>query len=223
MRRGWLALCIGVGIAIVIYGIGAAGWSRPIANGRDIVYPPLFYVGFPGFALQMIFQWFAPGALHINAFAIVMQILKVVGNLAFYSLAAYLALRLLARRKSSDGSVQYESANGVHHARLTTRRLWLALGIGVGVVGLAAAVDYIPITRQIPNGHEVTTFSQLHPSLMNLDLPGLLLMMFMLMLTPVHWGDHPVAARLLVAGGNAMFYCLAVYLVLWLTARWKRQ
>jgi hypothetical protein len=120
-------------------------------------------------------------------------------------------------------SSQSEAVVEARRAKGNTRRLWLALGIGLSVVGLAAAVDYIPITHRVPNGSEVTVISQLHPSLMNLDLPGVLLLMFMLVLTPVHWGDHQTAARLLVTAGNAMFYCLAVYLVLWLTARWQRR
>jgi hypothetical protein len=221
VRRGWLAFCIGVGIAVVVFLVGAAGWSRPTVTGRAVVYSPLFYLGFPGFAVQMIFQWLAPGALHTNPKALVsvLQILKVAGNVAFYSLAAYAVLSLMAGRKAS---AQVEVANGGRSAKGSTRRLWLALGIGLGVVGLAAAVDYIPITRQVPNGTEVTVFSQMYPSLMNLDLPGVLLLMFMLVLTPVHWGDHQTAARLLVSCGNAMFYCAAVYLVLRLGARWKR-
>ncbi len=107
------------------------------------------------------------------------------------------------------------------------RREWLALGIGLVITVIAFGVLRMNSMREIPNSEGGVTYTDAYPQRIGLSLPGLALIVLAINLTPVMWGSHPMLAQAVVATGNFIFYSVAAYVVLRLSAkfsaRWRRQ
>ena|SRR5215475_8246729 len=102
MRRGLLALGIGLVIAAVVFGVGAIRFTRPIPNGTEVIsfsaaYPAFLYFSIPGTALMWLVAFMLQAKWASSQFAL--QLLVVAGDAIFYSLAAYVVLRLVAKRR----------------------------------------------------------------------------------------------------------------------------
>jgi hypothetical protein len=101
MRRSWLALCIGLAFAAVLFATGYIRITRPIPNGEEVIslaaaYPQLFSLSIPGIALL----WIGIVTTEVNwgAHPLLARTIVTVGNTAFYAMAVYLVMRLTARR-----------------------------------------------------------------------------------------------------------------------------
>ena len=104
MRHGWLAMFVGLVIALALFGIGLIRLTRPIPNGHEIIalpaaYPSLLYLSIPGMGLMWFTIFFMPA--NWAAHTVVLQLLVGFGNVAFYSLAAYVVLRFAAMRRET--------------------------------------------------------------------------------------------------------------------------
>ena len=104
MRRGWLAMFVGLAIALAIFGFGLIRLTRPIPNGHEVIalpaaYPSLLYLSVPGIVLMWFTIFFMPASW--AAHTVVLQLLVGLGNVAFYSLAAYVVLRFAAMRRQT--------------------------------------------------------------------------------------------------------------------------
>jgi|SRR5580692_7876058 hypothetical protein len=101
MRRGWLALIIGLAIAGALVVAMYARTTRPLAGGGfenlsiTIAYPTLFYLNLPGIALMWLTLILTP--FNANWSQALNQILVTSGNAIFYGLAAYVVVRLATR------------------------------------------------------------------------------------------------------------------------------
>lgn len=208
-------------IAEALWSLGHIPVTRPTATGPQVVsiaYAQSWvtYLSFAGIALSSLvtfsFGQIVVSGLHSN----LLRMFVVVGNAVFYSLVAYLLLRLMAGWKSESTPVG--SGNERARAGGNMQRPWPALGIGLGITAVAAALAYIPLTRQIPNGHEVVSMEQIHPYLICLDLPGLVLLWLSILVTGAPLGVHPMAARAVVSAGDIWFYTFAAYAVLQMSA-----
>jgi hypothetical protein len=110
------------------------------------------------------------------------------------------------------------------------RRSWLALVIGLAVVVILLGAQYSHALYAITNNGAGVNYTDAHPKLLTIwltmSLPGLSMMLLAINVTPVLWGSHPVLANMVVTTGNFLFYSVAAYVLLRLTAglsaRWKR-
>lgn len=143
-----------------------------------------------------------------------LRMFVVVGNPVFYSLAAYLLLRLMAGWKSDGESTSVGAGKERVRAGGNVQRRWPARGIG-----------------QIPNGHEVVSIEQIDPYLVYLAYlvyldTGLVLVWLSILVTGAPLGVHPMAARAVVSVGDILFYIFAACVVLQVSAnvsaRWKQ-
>ena len=101
MRRGWLALIIGLAIAGALVVAMYARITRSLPGGGfenlsiTIAYPTLFYLNLPGIALMWLTLILTP--FNANWSQALNQILVTTGNAIFYGLAAYVVVRLATR------------------------------------------------------------------------------------------------------------------------------
>ena len=218
MRRGWLALCIGFGIEIVLFVVGFLTRTPPIPV-HPAVHPLTFYFGIPGNILQLVVQFIVP--IHGASSLVVLQTLQIAGNVLFYSAAAYFVLWLRARSKS----VPMEPA-ATGPRRGPSRRVYVSLAIGLVMTVIAFALLRVNLNRQIINSEGGVSYTDAYPQRFYLSVPGVILMLIAINVTPVRWGSHPVAAQIVASTGNFVFYSFVAYAVLGLSsklsARWKR-
>lgn len=221
MRRGWQALCIGLGIQVLLFGIGILT-RTPQIPGHPPVLSPLRFFGMPGF----VFELLVADSTHItwSLHPDWLRAVSLAGNILFYSAVAFFVLWLRAARRVNQAEVRSEQETAWFRT-LFMRRVWLALAIGLTVTVIAHAILRMNFDRPIPNGEGGVTYTDAHPYRFYLVLPGMALMILAINVTPVMWGSHPVLAQLLVGSGNFLFYSAAAYVVLRLTAglsaRWK--
>jgi hypothetical protein len=103
------------------------------------------------------------------------------------------------------------------------RRGWLATLIGLAIAAALVVAMYARITRPLPGaGSENLSITFAYPTLFYLNLPGIGLMWLALILTPFNANWSQALNQLLVTSGNAIFYGFAAYVVVRLTARWRR-
>ena len=101
MRRGWLALIVGLAIAGALAVAMYARVARPLPGGGSenmsttLAYPTLFYLNLPGIALMWLTLILTP--FNANWSQALNQILVTSGNAIFYGLAAYVVVRLATR------------------------------------------------------------------------------------------------------------------------------
>jgi hypothetical protein len=101
MRRGWLALIIGLAIAGVLVVAMYARTTRSLPGGGSenlsitIAYPTLFYLNLPGIALMWLTLILTP--FNANWSQALNQVLVTTGNAIFYGFAAYVAVWLATR------------------------------------------------------------------------------------------------------------------------------
>jgi len=167
-RRGWLPLGIALAIAEALWSLGHIPVTRPTATGPQVVsiasaHPFVTYLSFTGIALSSLVTFSFGQALVWGLQPNLLRMFVVAGNAVFYSLAAYLLLRLMAGWRSDSESTAVGAGN--ERVRGNVQRRWPALGIGLGVTAVAAALAYIPLTRQIQNGHELVSMERIHPCL----------------------------------------------------------
>jgi len=101
MRRGWLALIVGLAIAGPLAVAMYARVARPLPGGGSenmsttLAYPTLFYLNLPGIALM----WLALILTQFNAnwSQALNQLLVTTGNAIFYGFAAYVVVTLAKR------------------------------------------------------------------------------------------------------------------------------
>jgi hypothetical protein len=101
MRRGWLALIVGLAIAGALAVAMYARVARPLPGGGSenmsttLAYPTLFYLNLPGIALMwlalILTQFNANWSQPLN------QLLVTTGNAIFYGFAAYVVVTLAKR------------------------------------------------------------------------------------------------------------------------------
>ncbi len=222
MRRAWQALCIGLGIQILLFGIGILT-RTPQIPGHPPVLSPLRYFGMPGFVFELLVADSVPIMWSLHPVSL--RLVSLAGNILFYGAVAYLVLWLRSARKVTRAEVRAEQGTAWFRT-LFMRRVWLALAIGLTVTVIAHGILHMNFDRPIPNGEGGVTYTDAHPYRFYLVLPGIALMMLAINVTPVMWGSHPVLAQLLVGSGNFLFYSAAAYVVLRLTAglsaRWKQ-
>lgn len=109
------------------------------------------------------------------------------------------------------------------------RRGPLALAMGLAIAVLLLGAQYSHFLHAITNNGAGLTYTDAHPKLLTIwltiSLPGLSMMLLAINVTPVMWGSHPVLANMLVTTGNFLFYSVAAYVLLRLTAalsgRWR--
>ena len=102
MRRGLLALGIGLGIAGALYGIGMIRVPLSVPNGEGntsfaAAHPSFLLFNIPGIALLWFVFYFVHATWASNDIA--MQALVTAGNAMFCALAAYAVLRILETRR----------------------------------------------------------------------------------------------------------------------------
>jgi hypothetical protein len=220
MRRGWLALCIGLGIQILLFGIGILV-RTPQIPGQPPILSPLRFFSMPGF----VFELLVTDSIHTmwSPHPVLLHVMAIVGNVLVYSSAAYFVLWLRSARKSN------QAEQGTAWFRTPfMRRVWLAAAIGLAVSVILLVPQHMNFTRTIPNGEGGVTYTDAYPQLLlNLSLPGLALILLAINVTPVMWGAHPLLAQVVVTTGNFLFYSVAAYVVSRLTAglstRWKQR
>jgi hypothetical protein len=220
MRRGWQALCIGLGIQVLLTGLGILT-RTPQIPGQPAVLSPIRIFNMPGF----VFELLAADSIHItwSLHPVLLPVTTIVGNVLFYSLAAYFVLWLRSVRKSN------RAGRGTAWFRTPlVRPVWLAVATGLAVAVILLVPQHLNFTRAIPNGEGGVTYTDAYPQLlMNLTLPGLALILLAINVTPVMWGSHPLLAQAVVTTGNFLFYSAAAYMVLRLTGalstRWKQR
>jgi hypothetical protein len=101
MRRGWLALIVGLAIAGALAVAMYARVAGPLPGGGSenmsttLAYPTLFYLNLPGIALMwlalILTQFNANWSQPLN------QLLVTTGNAIFYGFAAYVVVTLAKR------------------------------------------------------------------------------------------------------------------------------
>lgn len=231
VRRGLLALCIGFGIKVLLL-IVEALTRTPSIPGHSPSHSLFWFLHFPGFIVQILAQTIVPIMWSLHPIAL--QVLSISADVLCYSAIAYLVLRLRSDRNASERNAisvepgePVQAATAQRHQVRFTRRIALALGIGLAVAATSVALQQIMLTRAIPNGTETLPIDQAYPVLMNVEFPGVVFLILALNLTPVMWGSHPVAARAVVATGNFLFYSFVAYVLLRvaasLSAKWRRQ
>jgi drug/metabolite transporter (DMT)-like permease len=102
MRRGYVALGIGLAITGALVAAMYTTVTRGIPSGQEVIpiaaaYPILLYPGLPGIYLIVIAA--ATTGMNFAFHPIGTVALAMAGNAAFYSTAAYALLLLLPRRK----------------------------------------------------------------------------------------------------------------------------
>lgn len=100
MRREWLALCIGMAITVIAFGILRINSMREFPNGEGPVtytdaYPQRIDLSLPGLALMVLAINLTP--VMWGAHPILAQAVVATGNFIFYSVTAYAVLRLSAK------------------------------------------------------------------------------------------------------------------------------
>jgi hypothetical protein len=92
-----LVLLIGLAIAGALFGLGSVRVTRAIPNGQEVIslpvaHPGLLYLSIPGIALM----WFTVLIVQVKwaSYEAGMQLLMVIGNAIFYSLAVYVLQRI---------------------------------------------------------------------------------------------------------------------------------
>jgi hypothetical protein len=219
MRRGWLALCIGLITEVVLLGLGALIRTTP-APGHEVTHSWFFYTSLPGFLVQLLAQAVVP--IYWSLHPVALRVLSIVGSVTFYAVIVYLILWLRDRRKSD----QVEPKGGWFRTRFL-RSVLLALSIGLAVAGILLASEHMRVTRAIPNGQAIVSVAEAYPVLLTLSFPGIFLILIAINITPVMWGSHPMLAQTVVTTGNFIFYSVAAYVILRLTAglsaRWKQR
>jgi hypothetical protein len=108
-----------------------------------------------------------------------------------------------------------------------TRRRRGALGIGLAITAAAFVLLQFNAARPIPSGEGGIYYTDAHPHRLDLSLPGVFVILLAVNFTPIMWGQHPVLAQVVAAAGNFVFYSLAAYLMLCVTAglstSWRRR
>ena len=218
MRRGWLALRIGFGIEIVLFVVGFLTRTPPIP-GHPAVHPLSFFFGIPGNIFQLVVQFVVP--IHGASSLVVLQTLQIAGNVLFYSAAAYFVLWLRSRSKSAP-----MRAAATRASRGLSRRVYVSLAIGLAMTVIAFAFLRVNINRQIIDSEGGVSYTDAYPQRFYLSVPGAILMLIAINVTPILWGSHRIAAQIVASTGNFVFYSFAAYamLLLWekLSVRWKR-
>jgi drug/metabolite transporter (DMT)-like permease len=102
MRRGYVALGIGLAITGALLAATFTTITRTIPNGQEVIpiaaaCPILLYPGLPGLCLLVIAAWTT--GINFAFHPISTGVLVAAGNAAFYTVAAYLLLLLLPRWK----------------------------------------------------------------------------------------------------------------------------
>jgi len=224
MRRGWLALCTGLGFQALLFGIGLLV-RTPQIPGHPPVLSPLRFFSMPGF----VFMSLAVDSIRImwSLHPQLLQLLSIAGNVLFYSALAYFVLWLRTAKKVTQAELRSDQRKVWHRTPLM-RRVWLALVIGAAMAGLVAFAMFARFTHVLPNGGTETMSLELyHPWLMTLSLPGIVFFWLTALITNIDWNLHPLLGRVLVTIGDAAFYSVAAYVVLRLTAgvseRWKEK
>jgi hypothetical protein len=100
MRREWLALCIGVAITVIAFGGLRINSMRKISNGEGGVtytdaYPQRIDLSLPGLALMVLAINLTP--VMWGSHPMLAQAVVATGNFIFYSVVAYVALRVSAK------------------------------------------------------------------------------------------------------------------------------
>jgi hypothetical protein len=151
-----------------------------------------------------------------------MQVLIVAGNVLFYSAAAYFVLWLRSRSRSTPIEPPATRPRGG-----PSRRVYLALAIGLAMTVIAFALLRVNFDRQIINSEGSVSYTDAYPQRFYLSVPGVILILIAINLTPVMWGSHPIAAQVVASTGNFVFYSVAAYLFLRVTShlatRWKQR
>jgi hypothetical protein len=224
MRRVWQALGIGLGIALLVFVLGATRLMRPVPNFHEVHYPALHILTIPGAVLESIFisnvhvRW----DLHL----LLAQTLSVAGNFIFYGAVAYFVIWLRSARKTNR-----DEAGAGWYQFYFTRRVWLALAVGLAMTVAVCVLLQMNFDRQIVNSEGGVSSTDAFPHRYELTLPGVFLIWLMILTTPVRWGEHRVLAQLVASTGNFIFYSMVAYFVMrfsskvsaGLSARWKRQ
>ena len=224
MRRGWLALCIGFGFQVFLFGIGLL-MRTPQIPGQPAVLSSLRLFGMPGF----VFESLVVDSIHVrwSLHPVLLQLLSIAGNILFYSAIAYFILWLRWARQSNRAKLRSGQETAWYRTPLM-RRVWLALGIGASMAGLTAFVMFARFTHALPNGGTETMSLELyHPWLMGLSLPGIVFFWIAALITNIDWNLHPLLGSVLVTIGDAAFYSVVAYVLLRFTARlsarWKEK
>lgn len=221
-RRGLLALSIGLAIQVVLFALGVLTRTPQIA-GQPPVLSPLRYFSMPGF----VFSLLVADSVHIpwSLHPMLLQWMQIIGNVLFYSASAYAAIWLRSAWKSN----QTEQGTSASQAAVK-RRVWIALGIGLAIALILLVAQASNFLHATTNHGSGVNYTDAHPRLMGIwltmSLPGLSLILLAINVTPVMWGSHPVLAQVVVTTGNFLFYSVAAYTMLRLTAglsaRWRR-
>lgn len=101
MRRGWLALIVGLAIAGALAVAMYARVARPLPGGGSenlsitLAYPTLFYLNLPGMALMWLALILTP--FNANWSQPLNQLLVTTGNAICYGFAAYVVVTLAKR------------------------------------------------------------------------------------------------------------------------------
>src|SRR5580698_11658271 len=222
VRRGWFALFIGLGIQVLLFVLGILT-RTPQIPGHPAVLSPLRYFSMPGFVFSLLvvdsvhFMW----SLH----PVLVQAMQIAANVLFYSVVAYAVLWLRSKWKSNRTELGPASLQTP-----VMRRVWLPLAIGLAIAMILLAAQSSSFLHATTNNGAGVNYTDAHPRLLTIwltmSLPGLSMMLLAINVTPVMWGSHPVLANMVVTTGNFLFYSVASYVLLRLTAglsaRWKR-